>query len=442
MKTVLLILTALSFSLRASASEPAFDKSQLDGVFSGDTTLPLPDEKELPTVADAVVWYNGIEQAKLEAQLLDKHGAKPSGPQVDEIEQALAMLVNTEYGKELCRAVAHGCSEEAFRKYSIVIRVRPMNNVLGQTPAYSIGTKKVITLSTRLFEPGQFKAGDIASVLAHELSHVQDVAKYSSPLMNARLATEKKAYTAALAVFTQLYDSDSDAVSNSRHGLYGMMQAWRCQFDKGPLPDGRIIQGKSYTGQELMDKFFPNVKYGTDFIQAMTRLYYPNVPANGPDAASWAIAADLKAATEKRVNDYGEWRLWHNMFQESYYDETHPYLVPVAAYHPPLGGAYVPVPGEEDTFGQPALPVTPPVVQPVIPPVQPVTPPVVHPVTPPVQPVTPPVVHPVTPPVVHPVTPPVTPSANNDDDDDGNNGNNGGDGGWVDIGPGNPLYPH
>lgn len=426
MKKALPFLLLLSPSLAAAAPMTA---AQLDGFYSGDAALPasVSEIKAVPapgtpTAVDAVIgWLNPAELARKEREALDAYGRQPYGDQQFMLEEAMAILMNTGSGAAMCRAsMPEGCGFHRFTRYNIEIRVKDLPDAHAETPAYFIGSKKVITFDTKMFN-GAYGAGDVAAVLAHELSHVQDVAKYQAALPEARLATEKKAFMTGLAVYSEIYEMDRPMVTDQT-GMQVFMHAWRRKFEGGPNVE-ITDKGKKIRLDDYLARIMPGNVDTDQFVTAMTKHYYQEWATfiTGPNTKR--VSAELLAKTEARAAEYGKWRVDNGLHQQYHY----PGLVTL----PP--GPMAPAPHSPYTPHPSYVPPLPPNGGnnwPTTPPAQPQQPANPKPpaVTPPQQPPANP-----KPPVVQPPPPP--PPA--DDDPPPND-----DGGVVDIGPGNPLYPH
>lgn len=405
MMRLLALLLIVSPALPAAALDRG--SAELDGFFSGraplaasitDIAVPMPDR--------GLAWLDPEEIARKEREALDKYGRQPYGNQMFLLEEAMALLMNTDAGAAVCRAtMPNGCGLNRFAKYGIELRVKDLKDAHAETPTYFIGTKKVITFDVDMFN-GKYGSGDIAAVLAHELSHVHDVAKYQSDLPDARLATEKKAFLNGLMVYTEIYDMDREMVTDMLE-MHLFMHAWRRKFEGGPNMDV-TYQGRKGKLDDFLNKVMPGRVNPQEFIRAMTVFYYPEVPFTqyGPNTAR--ISDELQVKIDAKAADYSQWRKEHHMDQASYYGPVPPPYVP------------------------PQPPVNPnpqPVTPPYVPPQQPVNP---HP-----QPPANPNPHPQPPVNPHPQPPPPPPPPDDDPPPYNNN--------WddpVDIGPDNPLYPH
>lgn len=413
----------LASAAPALAQEP-LSVSALDGFFSGASALPvsLEDLKAQKPPPPLPVWVDVEAVNKEEQEALKKYGDVMTPDQRIKMQAALDLLMDTEAGREICRGAApNGCDFREFAKYGVELRVKYLPGAHAETPTYFIGTKKVITVNTGMFDPKlKYGAGDMASVLAHELSHVQDVGRFQSALPEARLATEKKAFMAGLEVYSEIFDQKGSQVTD-KLGMHMFMYAWRRKFENGPN-----MEFAGPGGKETLDAFIARTMYGKNtpdaFVDAMTRHYYPAAGffTVGPNTAR--VEKELQVRINRKIDNYSEWRKLVGMNKPSY-DQAHK---PPAVTQLNLGGSGGASNGGSNGWTNPQ-PVHPP--QPVTPPPPPVQP--VHPPQP-VQP--PPAVNP-HPQPVQPVQPPPPPPQVDDDppptwSDDP-----------VDIGPDNPLYP-
>lgn len=315
-------------ALPALAADAAYSRADLDGFFSGDSSLQPGDRGPIstPPPPPPGVWVNPEDLGNQVSLALDFHGRKPSDEERKTIDDALYFVMNTDVGYDLCHYVTpDGCDADTFDRNNIEIRIKPLPNAYASTPLYTIGNKKIITIDPEMFTK-RYLLGDLASVMAHELSHVNDVTEFKSPLREAKMATEKKAYLTGLQVYTELYQNWPSRISRDTE-MHMMMLAWHRQVEKGRNFEKVSLNGTVWNLDKYIKKNLPDSTSPGGFVHAMTRVFNPDLVAANYGAHNMAITEALATKQGKQMTEFLAWRKLHNMDQAGYYKE--PPLPPV-----------------------------------------------------------------------------------------------------------------
>lgn len=318
MRSAMLALTLLACAFSARAAEPVFSGEELAGFFAGSAAL-RPDEKGAtgtPPPPPPGTYVDATMTAGQTAVALAAYGREPKYEELQLLDAALKLLQKTPRGSDLCEGLTQdGCDAAKFQINNIEIRVKPMADALAFTPAYTVGNKKVITVDPVVFTK-RYLEGDLASILGHELSHVKDVLEHHSPLLEARLMTEKKAYLAELEIYTQIYERNREVLARDTR-MHMMMLAWHRQMDKDATPRTAMVDGKLWSVDDFIRKNLQGSDNPAGFVHAMTTFYYSKVPAVNWGQSNMPISLALRDDLEDQLAAFAWWRNAHPWIKES-----------------------------------------------------------------------------------------------------------------------------
>ena len=327
-------------ALPAQAADAAYSRADLDGLFSGDFPLQLDGRGAIgpPPPLPPGVSVSPEASASHISAALDVYGKKPSEEQKLRLNDALGYVMSTGIGYDLCHYITvNDCDVATLTKNNIELRIKPLPNAYASTYVYTIGNKKVITVDPEMFA-ARYKPGDLASVLAHELSHVNDVTEFKSPLQEAKLATEKKAYLTGLQVYTELYHNFPSKISRDTE-MHMMMLAWHRQVDKGRNFEKVSLHGTIWNLDKYIKQNFLQSGSPGEFVHAMARVFNPDMILINTSPFNMPISLALAEKQNKQIAEYLALRKRYKQDQDSYYSEPPlPPVLPNTGANPPASG--------------------------------------------------------------------------------------------------------
>lgn len=308
-------------------------EAQLNSIFDGSARPSLVLDREVPFPAPAaaavlppvlpqavpvppvpgepVPALAGEEKGLTQDVLLqmDLYADKPSKEEKAAINTALGMLTQTQFGDRLCKSIRSQCTYEDLKKNGVEIRVVDDYQAADYEAAVTMpkffGAWKVVTI--RRVHLTEAKTGVAASLLSHELSHVEDLNTYGPALKNARLMTEDKALMSQLMIYNDLAVKFP---AKFNPGVFEMVIAlWRWKEEGAPFPSKLRYNG--LTAQQFIDKYLDKFDCVDDLVKGLNRnMYYKDLkfaPTPG-DVQSVGMGMRIRKDFRNNIIDYLEWR--------------------------------------------------------------------------------------------------------------------------------------
>jgi len=253
---------------------------------------------------------------EIELMIRRDYGRPPSNEQRDKIYQALGVLQNTKFGKDICAAAAYECTPESIKKAGIVILVKESAGMDGAAsaevpPPVHYAGQIYIGVSSAFIDGPSASPSQLAITLTHEMSHIEDLAQnHLGTLSKAMYATEEKAVMKALSVYDEISRKSPDCYSDIYEVL---VDVWKWKNEDGPYPRHRVLtinidgEPRVMTTRDLIQTYmkptFSFMEAMKNFVRAVYRKEYGN-PSVNPE-----LVKKLKQETSKASDSYKQWRV-------------------------------------------------------------------------------------------------------------------------------------
>jgi len=253
---------------------------------------------------------------EIAAMIREDYGNTPSEEDKKQIEKALAVLQNTKFGADMCKAVAYRCDIESLEKAGIRLRVKEI--VYGSNQSASGAVPPPIYYAGRTFIGlGKNDVSSAASpkrlalTILHEMSHVEDLRKNKRGTMaKAMYASDEKALMNEIAGYDEI-SRKYPGFSDSFCGF--LVEVWAWKNESGPYPKHQFFtlplgpggMPMAVSSGDLLKNYMP----GLSFWNSMQRLVYAlwHGAYGDPKVDDELVKAIRRAAWEKSAS-YKGWR--------------------------------------------------------------------------------------------------------------------------------------